>query len=114
MNFYIYETTYYHDGKENKYFGQRKCPKTKLPETDKYMGSFDCWPLTKGMLKEYPERFKKRIIVCGLNQKQADQIEIALISLTPYIPLEETYPMLRKYVNFHPGGCMGNVREATA
>lgn len=114
MSFYIYETTYCHDGKVYKYIGQRKCPKTKSSETDKYMGSFDCWPLSKGMLKEYPERFKKQIIVSGLNQEQADRIEIFLISLTPYIPLEETYPMLRKYSNFHPGGCMGNVREETA
>lgn len=115
--FYVYEITYNYDGSQYKYIGQRKCPKTRTPETDIYMGSSDTWPFKKHMIKEFSERYTKRIIVSGLNQEQADRIEIELISMTPFIPLlagthpeKVKLPSLRLYTNFHPGGQMGNIR----
>ncbi len=109
FEYYIYEITRIdHDV---KYLGQHKCPENRTPENDNYMGSSRSLFFSKILIKKYPDKYKKRIIVSGLTQEQADRIEIELIMLSSYVPDDSKYPPYRKYFNYHPGGQMGNIRH---
>lgn len=74
---YIYITTNEINGK--RYIGQRKCPKGKTPTKDTYLGSGNL--LLKAIKKYGKENFTKEVLFYGLNQEEADILEIYEIKL---------------------------------
>ena len=75
--YYIYEIKNKINGKS--YIGQRKCPKNKEPEIDRYMGSGTY--LSRAKEKYGIENFEKKIIAICETSKNADILEKIFIAL---------------------------------
>jgi len=107
-NFYIYKIIEINSGMF--YFGQRRCPANKTPETDPYMSSNRH---IKNMIKQFGlDGYKKVILFKNLSQDEVDKKEIELISSHQLLRIEGKKSG-KLCMNHHPGGNMGEIRINT-